>query len=118
VIFCSILRAGILCASFRIGCRCDRRRIRLVFMVSIPLLITKMQTLPTTTLPTIIILTIIPILLLLPLTLLTTTTTTTTILLLPLPLPPTPILAGFDLQWPPPLTISFPLRRDRCFNQQ
>jgi hypothetical protein len=82
-------------------------------MVSIPLLITKMQTLPTTTtLTTIIILTIIPILLPLPLL------TTTTILLLPLPLPPTPILAEFDLQWPPPLIISFRLRRDICFNQQ
>ncbi len=82
-------------------------------MVSIPLLITKMQTLPTTTLTTIIILTIIPILPL-PLPLLTTTTT----ILLPLPLSPTPILAGFDLQWPPPLIISFRLRRDICFNQQ
>jgi hypothetical protein len=86
-------------------------------MVSIPLLITKMQTLPTTTtLTTIIILTIIPILLPLPLTLLTTTTTLT--ILLPLTLTPTPILAGFDLQWPPPLIISFRLRRDICFNQQ
>lgn len=102
-----------MCASFRIGCRCDRRRSRLVFRVFIHLLITKMQTLPTTTLTTITILIITPITLL---TLLITLTITLTILL---PLLLTPIILGeFDLRWLPPLILSFRLHRGICFNQR